>query len=294
MTGEKPPGERLTVEELTTFLKLSLECAERACSNGLRFDFYEPRERYAVVLLWAVLEYARDVVVLIQAARYGAIAIVVRSALDAYADIANLGDHPDYWEHLAAADASSWKQLLERASRGGNPMLKGLSEDDLLPVGRRNNAQELKALQAKGVEKLNIDERFERAQLTNEYESMYSMLSSEVHNNVSGLQSRYVDWDGESAWLVPTGETSRHSHHYEDPCTLTMSEIVIQSTEKVLRLLGHGTAVMSPARSRLEFVWKRAQAQEAIDQAAAQARQAGVRSALQVEPNAVKGASDVA
>jgi hypothetical protein len=245
-----------------------------------------------VLLLWAVLDYGRDVVTLIQAARYAAIAMVARSALDAYTDIANLGDHPNYWEHDTAADASSWKQLLERASRGGNPMLKGLSENDLLPVGRRKNAQELKALQAKGVEKLSIDERFKRAQLTNEYESMYSLLSSEVHNNISGLQSRYIDWDEKSAWLVPTGETSSHSHHYEDACTLTMSEIVIQSTEKVLRLLGHGTAVMSPARSQLECIWKRAQAQEAFDRAAAEARRAEVRNAQQVEPNGVKGASD--
>jgi hypothetical protein len=95
---------------------------------------------------------------------------------------------------------------------------------------------------------------------------MYSLLSSEVHNNVSGLQSRYIDWDEKSAWLVPTGGISSRSHHYEDACTLTMSEIVIQSAEKVLRLLGHGAAVMSPARSQLACIWKRAQAQEGNSQ----------------------------
>ncbi len=151
-------------------------------------------------------------------------------------------------------------------------MLRALTEDELLPAGRRKNAQELKALQAKGVEKLDIDERFKRAQLTNEYESMYAILSSEMHNNVSSLQSRYTDWDDNRGWLVPTGDTSSHSHHYEEACTLTMSEIVIQSTEKVLRLLGHGTAVISPARSQLEHIWKRAQAREAIQQATAEAR----------------------
>ena len=156
--------KRLTLEELTGFLELSLECAERACANGLRYDFYEPRHRYAVLLLWVVLDHARDVVALNQAGRHGAIAIVTRSALDAYADIANLKDHPDYWQHLAAADASKWKKLLERASAGKNPILKALSEDAVLPVGRRHNAQELKALQAKGVAKLDIDERFRRAE----------------------------------------------------------------------------------------------------------------------------------
>ena len=165
---------RLTLGELTSFLELSLECAERACTNGLRFDFYEPRHRYSVLLLWAVLDYARDVVALGRAARYVAISIVTRSALDAYTDVANLGDHPDYWQHLVAADASKWKQLLERASRGGNPLLRALGEDELLPVGRRTKAQELRVLQAKGIDKLDIDARFKRAQLTNEYESMYA------------------------------------------------------------------------------------------------------------------------
>ena len=141
--------------------------------------------------------------------------------------------------------------------------MKPLSEDELLPVGRRQNAQELKVLQARGVDKLDIEERFRRAGLANEYESMYAMLSAEAHNNVSGLQSRYVDWDESRAWIVDVGEESRHRHRYEKACALTMSEIVIQAMEKVLTLFGHGTAVMAPARSQLEQIWKRAQAEEA-------------------------------
>ncbi len=262
MTNKNAPTKRLTLEELSGFLELSLECAERACTNGLRFDFYEPRHRYSILLLWAVLEHARDIVALNSAARYSAISLITRSALDAYTDIANLGDHADYWQHLAAADASKWKQLLERASHGKNPVLRAFSQDELLPIGRRHTAQELKALEAKGINKLGIDERFRRAGLTHEYESMYAILSAEVHNNVSSLQSRYVDWDEARVWVVAPGEISRHSHQYEDACTLTMSEIVIQSTEKVLTLLGHGTAVMAPARLQLERIWKRAQAEE--------------------------------
>jgi hypothetical protein len=262
MTNETSPEKRLTLEELNGFLELSLGCAEQAYANGLRFDFYEPRHRYAVLLLRVVLDHARDVVALNKAARCGGVALITRSALDAYADIANLGDHANYWEHLVAADASSWKPLLERASQGKNPVLKALSEDEVFPMGRHHYAQELKALQAKGVKKLDIQDRFRRAGLTNEYEATYAILSAEAHNNVSGLQSRYIDWDENSAWIIDIGEESRHRHHYETACTLTMSEIVIQSTEKVLQLLGHGTAVMSPARSQLDQIWSRAQAVE--------------------------------
>lgn len=262
MTNESTQTDPLTLEELSSFLELCLECSERACTNGLRFEFYEPRHRYSVLLLWAVLDYAHDTVALNRAGRYSAIPHIARSALDAYTDIANLGDHADYWQHLTAADASKWKQLLERASHGKNPVLRAFSKDELLPTGRRHTAQELKALEAKGIDKLDIGERFHRAGLTHEYESVYAILSAEVHNNVSSLQSRYIDWDEGHAWVVAPGEASRHSHHYEDACTLTMGEIVIQSTEKVLTLLSHGTAVMAPARLQLEQIWKRAQAKE--------------------------------
>jgi hypothetical protein len=46
-------------------------------------------------------------------------------------------------------------------------------------------------LGAKGIEKLDIQERFKRAGLTNEYEGIHSLLSAEAHNNISELQSRY-------------------------------------------------------------------------------------------------------
>ena len=265
MVEKATPTPRLSVNELTELLQLALVCAERGCANGLRFDFYDPRHRYAVLLLWAVLDHARDVLALAQDGRFGAIPLITRSALDAYADIANLGDHPGYWEHLAAADASKWKPLLQRASEGKNPVLKPLTEDELLVASRRQNAQELKALQAKGVHKLDIDERFRRAGLTSEYEATYAMLSAEAHNNVSSLQSRYVDWDERRAWIVDVGTQSRHSHHYERACTLTLSEIVIQSMEKVLQLFGHGTAVMAEARRLLEEFWGRAKAERADD-----------------------------
>jgi hypothetical protein len=255
------PTRRITLGELVDLLKLSIESAVQACS-GFRYDFYEPRDRYSVLLLYRIIDQARAVVVMAEATAYVAIPIVARSALDAYADIANLGDYPRYWENLDAVDAIKWKPLLERASRGGNPVLKALGEDKLLPIGRRKYAQELKELRARGVEALGVDVRFERAGLTNEYESTYALLSAEVHNNISSLQSRYIDWDEERAWMTKQGVTSKHSHEYELPCTLTMTEIVLRSAEKVLRLFGHGVAVLSRPNRELERMWQRAQAEE--------------------------------
>jgi hypothetical protein len=255
------PPRPIALGELVELLKHSIDSAVQSCA-GLRYDFYEPRDRYAVLLLYRIIDLARAVVVLAEGHASVAIPTVARSALDAYADIANLGDHPRYWENLDAVDASKWKPLLERASRGGNPALRAFSEDKLLPIGRRQFARELKALRASGVEALGVDARFERAGLTNEYESMYTFLSAEVHNNISSLQSRYIDWDEEKAWMTKPGVPSQHRHEFELPCTLTMSEIVLRSTEKVLRLFGHGVAVLSGPNRELERMWQRAQAEE--------------------------------
>jgi len=61
------------------------------------------------------------------------------------------------------------------------------------------------------------------------------------------------------------GETSSHSHEYEMPCTLATGEIVLRSTEKVLRLFRHGVAVLAPGFKELDQLWQRAQAEETQD-----------------------------
>jgi hypothetical protein len=254
-------AETLTLDELLTFLKATISAGARICP-GLRYDFYEQRDRYAVLLFYAILDHARSIAVLADARAYSAIPVVTRSALDAYADIANLADHSRYYEHLEEADAAKWKPILERASRGGNPALRSLAESDLLGPGRKKFAQELKELRARGVNSLGVEERFQRAGLNNEYESMYSLLSAEVHNNLSSLQSRYIDWNDERAWVIEQGTSSEHAHHYERPCVLTMGEIVIHSAEKLLKLFGHGSAMLSDVNVELARIWSLAAAED--------------------------------
>ncbi len=154
----------LTLDELLAFLRQTIQAGESICP-GLRYDFYAQRDRYSALLYYAILDHARSIAALADAKTYSAIPIVTRSALDAYADIANLADHVKYWEHMEEADASKWKPLLERASRGGNPALRGLAESDLLPQGRRQFSKDLKELRARGVSTLGAEERFQRAGL---------------------------------------------------------------------------------------------------------------------------------
>ncbi len=252
---------QITVEELVAFLDLTIDCAIKACS-ALRYNFYDPRDRFSVLLVYAVIDDARAVLALVRAGALAGTPIVTRSALDAYADIANLSDHPEYWQSLQVADAEKWKKLLERASQGENPVLKQITLSASLPIGRKQNARELDQLRLEGGKSLGIGERFKKAGLTDEYESVYAILSSEAHNNVSYLQSRYIDYDDQSAWITTPVETSRHAQRDGRSTLLTMGEIVLRSAEKVLRLFGHGIAVLSTAERELQRIWQFAHAEE--------------------------------
>lgn len=261
--------ERVTLAELVAFVELTIELFPDVRARGLRCDLDKQRDRYSLLLLYAVLDYARSVVALAKAGAHAGIPVVARSALDAYVDICNLGDHADYWRNLEAVDSAKWKALLERTSEGGYPALDGLRKDALFPVARRKYSKEHKALRSEGVKPLEIHERFEKAGLKSEHGSIYAILSDATHNNLSGLRSRYMDYDDTEAWLVEPGAISRRSHHYEFPSVLTTGEIVLQSIEKVLRQFGHGVAALGPAFRELERLWERARADEAMPAAEA-------------------------
>jgi hypothetical protein len=63
-------------------------------------------------------------------------------------------------------------------------------------------------------------------------------------------------------WLVGPGEFSRNDHNYGRPCTVTMGEMVVKGTEKVLRLFGHGVAAISAADRELQRIAALASAED--------------------------------
>jgi hypothetical protein len=113
-------SENTSLASLLDLLELSISRADGALSN-LRFDINDPTLQCSVALLLAILDLARSVVASDRAGTYAAVAIVTRSAIDAYTDLVNLCENNEYWERLEAADAFERKKILESASRGRNP-----------------------------------------------------------------------------------------------------------------------------------------------------------------------------
>jgi hypothetical protein len=245
----KAKGRNVSLPRLLGLLRLCVQRTEVAIAQ-MRFDASVPTDRDLIALLLGIADYSRGVIAAGNARTFAVITGATRSALDAYVDIANLCDDPGYWKHLDAADSGSWTPVLQAASRGGNPFLKGIAESEFLIPGRSLFAKRRKALESAGIKKLEIKERFQRAGLTNEHEAAYGFMSAEAHNNVSFLVSRYFELSEDTITLRRPDRENLKSAHYELPCTLLMSEILLRSTEKVLRHFGHGVAVLSKAAEK--------------------------------------------
>lgn len=244
-------GAAVTVPELLELLARSIESASRARDN-LRFDFFDSQHRVCVGLLHVVIEYATAAHTIAAAGMFYAPTPIHRAALEAYVDIANACARRDYCENLEAADAFTWKRLLQHASSGSNPLLKEIAEAEFFETGRRMYSDKVRELEKKGAKKLEPGDRFALAGLTDMYEAAYSMLSAESHNNISFVTSHYFDLSAEPPSVRPPG--SWPGNGAPRAVTLNMAEIVLNSADKVLRLCGHGTAVLSAAMGELEAI----------------------------------------
>ena len=244
----------VTVPELLELLAVSIKHATMASEN-MRFDFFDPQQRVCIGFLQAIIEYARAIHMVASQGMYYAPTTMHRAALDAYVDIVNVCKDREYCEHLEAADALSWKRLLERASAGRNPLLKAIAEAEHFEDGRRMYSDTVRELEARGVKKLEPADRFKLAEMTDEYEAAYAMLSAEAHNNVSFVTNHYFVVSTEEPALRPFGSTPGNGA--PKATVLNMAEIVLSATEKVLRLCRHGTAILSPARYVFEGIHAR-------------------------------------
>jgi hypothetical protein len=57
-------------------------------------------------------------------------------------------------------------------------------------------------LKQRGYQPLKIKERFERANMSEEYQSMYNFLSCDAHSNIRGLISRHAEIDNRDFEVV--------------------------------------------------------------------------------------------
>jgi hypothetical protein len=239
------------LKQITALLQLCVERAARAAEH-LRFSFGNKTDLACAVLLLALIDHGRSVLALLAAKAYPGVPVIGRSAIEAYIDICNLCSDPGYWPYLDADGVATFSEYDRLARSGENPILAPLAKTPEIKEIRRNYAQRRQALGRRKIKKLRILDKFERAKMGAAYTSYYGLISSETHNGLENLLSRYVATEGKQLRVRQPGEQA--GHRYEAPVSLTVSEAIIRGTEKVLVHCRHGTAAMAEASAELERI----------------------------------------
>jgi Family of unknown function (DUF5677) len=160
-------------------------------STDLVFDKRNQVDFARVALYSTLIEFTGAIICLIENRARVAVPSAFRSLLEAAVELRNLNKDPSYVEHMYASHTKQWLDVLNEAKKG-NPYLASLKQLNLDEI-IDNDERALERLRKKGKHPLNIYDRFERADMVEEYRSMYNFLSCDAHSNIRALVSRHFE-----------------------------------------------------------------------------------------------------
>jgi len=151
--------------------------------------------------------------------------ILLRSVLEHFSLLKLVIERPDVHRHLQSEYAESHARILKNAATG-NPVLEDVASSPRFPL-LREAYERLKAESfAAGGRSQTIAARFGRAGHSEEYESIYRLLSLYVHPGYQGQGARFIDRlpEGYRVWQ----REKRHEHH-DDMLSHTLCRLLIET-----------------------------------------------------------------
>lgn len=172
-------------------VKIFVDTTLQSCiveSHQLRFNKNVAQQLYAICVYGTILEIARDALELIMNHSRISPAILLRSLLEAYADLVNIIKDENYLNHMYASTIDQKIKMLESALKSETPFLKPLSED---PELCKKRIKELKESKPRGYEPFRINKKFELAGLEDIY-VIYRLLCTETHHDMQAIEERHL------------------------------------------------------------------------------------------------------
>ncbi|MFF0919435.1 DUF5677 domain-containing protein [Rhizobium leguminosarum] len=148
--------------------------------------------RTIMSLYVTIMEQTYNALVLLRAGQHATLDIILRSTLEAYVDLINLCNDPEYLKQMQASFHDQWIKLAAHGVRGGNPFLIKFENSTDASNKLAEHRAELTAL---GVAPMNIADKFKLAGFEQVYQSVYNSLCNESHNNIRALTLRHFRFD---------------------------------------------------------------------------------------------------
>ena len=208
----------------------------------LRFNTDDEVQRILVSIYATIIEQVGSIAILAETEKSAGADTILRSALEAYADLKAILRDPDYIHNMNAAFFSEWIRLFK--NERSFSMADGVDDIKETLEGYEKALAELKK-NNRGP--LSNRARFERADLPDQWLVIYNILSSESHNNLRSLIDRHMD--------ASSGTLKINLSKPEKDFTLTLftsAEILLNSSlDMHTTFTGGDPAVFEPIRAQL-------------------------------------------
>lgn len=160
-------------------------------ADELKFDKKHAYHFHLISLYGSIIELCFTVKYLNECDTKIAIPIVFRTILEADLDLNNLCKDPRYGYRLELGFIRSWLDYLGVARRGENSLLMELGKVKALPDEIKSQKAREKELEQLGYKRIDIKEKFQLAEMDNEFGAIYPKLCSHSHNGLEALRERH-------------------------------------------------------------------------------------------------------
>jgi len=163
-----------------------------------QFDASHPLHQHTTSLYGSILEFSSTLIPLYRSEHYYGIPIILRTILEAYVDLENLCRDPKYGYSLTISSLKESLKFLWAAKSDDNVYMSIIAKAPDLDQRIAEMEGKIEDLKAKGYQDLNKRQRFEQADMEDEYKTIYNMLCSAAHNDLRTLRDRHLVLDGNS------------------------------------------------------------------------------------------------
>jgi hypothetical protein len=165
-------------------------------SNKLIFNKKYARHLYLIALYCRIIELTHSCTILMKEKIISGVPVILRTVLEAYADLKNLIADENYVNYMEASHLEEWRRIIKEAKNKENPYLCKIAELENLRKAYEDHTTTIEELKDNKYVALSHYDRFEKAGLVKEYRSIYNFLCSHSHNNIRCLHDRYTTITG--------------------------------------------------------------------------------------------------
>lgn len=161
-------------------------------ASKLEFDSGHALHQHVISLYGSIVELSSSIKVLYQSGHFTAIPVLLRTILEAFVDLCNLCQDPTYGYSLIMNSHNESLRFLKAAQNDQNVYANMIAQDPDIDEHISNFETKIGTLKTNGHKRLNVRERFEKADMGDEYQTIYNMLCTASHNDIRALHSRHL------------------------------------------------------------------------------------------------------